>query len=126
MEYVVEPFVCMMCGNCCRGDGYVRVGPAEAERIAAYLGLSPDEFRARYAPEPEVPAQAAAGDLWLTEKPGPERDCIFLEENLCRVNPVKPDQCVGFPMSWRTPDVMDYCEGMRRGMSDTDQGPSDD
>ncbi|PKO20130.1 hypothetical protein CVU37_01325 [candidate division BRC1 bacterium HGW-BRC1-1] len=113
-DYAIAPFVCLGCGNCCRGDGFVRVNSTEISRLAQFLSLTDDEFRATYTRVPEDLAQAAAGDRWLTERPGPERDCIFLENNRCLVNPVKPDQCVGFPTQWRTPDIMDYCEGMRR------------
>ena len=113
-EYQITPFVCAMCGNCCRGEGYVRIRSDEAPRIAAYLGLSLDDFLARYTRTPEIPSQAAAGDLWFIDKPGPEQECIFLENNLCAINPVKPEQCIGFPLKWRTPDIMEYCVGMQR------------
>jgi uncharacterized protein len=100
-----------MCGNCCRGEGFVRVTPAEIARIAGFLDVDPDEFRRAYTREPEIAEHSAAGDLWLTEKHG--LDCVFLEGNLCAINPVKPAQCHGFPLKWRTPDVMDYCVGMQ-------------
>lgn len=113
-EYQINPFACAMCGNCCRGEGYVRISPEEGRRIAEHLGLSHEDFLARYTREPEIRSHAEAGDLWLIDKPGPEQECIFLENNLCAVNPVKPVQCIGFPLKWRTPDVMDYCVGMQR------------
>lgn len=91
----------------------MRITADEANRIAEYLGLEIHNFRTTYTRPPDDPAQAAAGDLYLLEKPGPGQECIMLEENLCRINPVKPSQCVGFPLKWRTPDIMDYCEGMR-------------
>lgn len=92
----------------------MRITRDEVTRIAAYLNLEEDAFLERYCREPEIRSHREAGDLWLIDRPGPEMDCIFLENNLCAINPVKPVQCIGFPLKWRTPDVMDYCEGMRR------------
>lgn len=83
-------------------------------RIAAHLDIAHEEFSASYTREAEIVDQAAVGDVWLTDKPGPEQECIFLENNRCVINDVKPTQCIGFPTKWRTPDIMDYCEGMRR------------
>lgn len=82
--------------------------------MAAHLQIGTREFITRYTEVPEIQEQADAGDLWLQDKPGPEGECILLHENLCGVHPHKPVQCVGFPMKWRTPDFMDYCEGMQK------------
>lgn len=112
--YQINEFQCAMCGNCCRGEGYVRLRPDDITRMAEHLEISEAEFIETYTRAPGIPAHADAGDLWLKDKPGPEQECILLENNLCRVHPVKPPACVGFPLTWRTPDVMDYCEGMRR------------
>ncbi len=113
-EYRIASFQCAMCGNCCRGEGYVRIRPDDARRIARHLGLELAEFHARYCREAEMKSHREAGDVWLVDKGGPDLDCIFLEGNLCSVNDVKPEQCLGFPTKWRTPDIMDYCVGMQR------------
>ncbi len=84
-------------------------------RIAAHLDLVREDFLASYTREPEIKDQSAVGVRWLIDKSGPEQECIFLENNRCIINDVKPTQCIGFPTKWRTPDIMDYCEGMRRG-----------
>lgn len=114
MDYEIREFACAMCGNCCRGDGYVRVTPEDVVRMAENLNMDPEQFKANYTRTPEVLSQAQEGDLWLLDKPGPEQECIMLQDNRCRVHAAKPTQCVGFPLKWRTPDIMDYCEGMRR------------
>ena len=108
------PFLCAQCGNCCRGEGYVRITAAESEKIAQHLGLTIAEFADMYTRQPEISSQSGHGDLWLLDKPGPEMECIFLEDNRCRIHEAKPVQCIGFPLKWRTPDIMDYCEGMKR------------
>lgn len=111
--YELKEFVCARCGNCCRGEGIVRVTTAEAQAIAQYLGLTCEEFYERYTRDPEDPHDAEQGTRWLIDKPGPLRECIFLENNLCRIHPVKPERCRTFPLAWRTPDIMDYCVGMQ-------------
>ena len=82
--------------------------------MAQLLNMSVVEFHAKFTRAPEIPEHAAGGDFWLIDKPGPEMECIFLEGNACRVHAAKPVQCIGFPLKWRTPDVMDYCVGMQR------------
>lgn len=114
MMYEIKEFQCAMCGNCCRGEGYVRLSPENISAMANHLGISREEFIDQYTRPPGIAAHAANGDLWLKDKPGPDQECIMLDNNRCRVHPVKPQACIDFPLKWRTPDVMDYCEGMRR------------
>lgn len=113
MDYEIREFACARCGNCCRGEGFVRVGPLEAERIASYLDLTVAQFTQGYCREPDSGEAAGEGELWLIDQPGPEKACVFLAGNACLVNAAKPDQCVGFPMTWRTRDAADYCVGLR-------------
>ncbi len=114
LDYELKEFVCARCGNCCRGEGIVRIHPEEAQRICEFLGLSLDEFIASYTRVPDDPEDAARGVRWLLDKPGPLRECIFLEGNECRIHPVKPERCRTFPLAWRTPDILDYCVGMQQ------------
>jgi uncharacterized protein len=111
--YQLKEFACALCGNCCRGEGFVRVRAHEIPRIAEYLRLSQEDFLATLCREPENAEHTAEGDTWLLDRPGPLQECIFLENNRCRINAVKPEQCLGFPLKWRTPDIMDYCVGMQ-------------
>ena len=112
-DYPIKEFACALCGNCCRGEGFVRVRAHEIPRIANYLRLSQEDFLETLCREPENAEHAAEGDTWLLDQPGPLQECIFLENNRCRINAVKPEQCLGFPLKWRTPDIMDYCVGMK-------------
>ena len=109
--YEVGPFRCVGCGNCCRGGGYVRVTRDEAAAIAKFLGLALGRFVRAYARRPRITYQAAEGDLWLRDKPNSD-DCIFLVKNRCRINPVKPSQCLGFPSAWRDPGMAENCRGL--------------
>ena len=120
-------FACTRCGHCCKGDGQVRLGPAEADRLAAALGLAREAFVRQYA-------LRAGRDRWRLKdrwvSPGnpmlpDEQWCIFLERDPaglygCRVNGVKPDQCAGFPARWRNPDSIQTCPGLRRLAAELD------
>ena len=44
----MEQFHCLRCGNCCRWPGAVRVGEAEIDAIAAYLGIPLEQFLTEY------------------------------------------------------------------------------
>ena len=111
--YEIREFVCARCGNCCRGEGIVRVSREEAFAIAEFLRISLDEFYRAYTREPDDPAEREKGVRWLVDKEGEARECIFLSDNACVIHPVKPLKCRTFPLAWRTPDVCEYCVGMK-------------
>lgn len=46
--------------------------------------------------------------LSLIEKENHE--CIMLDGNACRINPVKPRQCRGFPNQWNFPGWQKVCQ----------------
>ncbi|HIE32726.1 MAG TPA: YkgJ family cysteine cluster protein [Thermodesulfobacteriaceae bacterium] len=83
-------FECKRCGFCCQGESTVSLSPEEIERIAAYLGLSKDDFLKRYAvrKDKRIEMKTINGH------------CIFYDEKegLCRVHPVKPDRCREWPL----------------------------
>ena len=124
-------FQCQRCGHCCKGDGVVRVGPAEVDRMAAALGLSREAFTKTYAVKigrerwrlkdrwVEAP-DADRGNGRVRRTPLPKEPwCIFLERGAdglygCQVNAVKPDQCAAFPARWRNEDSLQTCAGLRR------------
>ncbi len=98
-------FKCKVCGKCCKGEGFVKVTETEIQEIADFLNILKEEFINQYT-RPGMP-----GDYWLTEKPG--HDCIFLEENICKINNVKPMQCRNFPYSWVNDDTEETCPAMK-------------
>lgn len=110
-----EPiFHCRRCGACCRWPGIVRVNDAAIADIAGFLQLSEEEFRQRYtrvAPDRK--------SLILTDRT--DGACVFLsEENLCRINPVKPRQCRTFPQKWQVdPEFQDTCQGFYSSGAET-------
>ena len=114
MKYDISAFECVRCGNCCRGDGFVKVTRSDARRIAALLGITAQEFYHRYTMRHE-------GDYWLIDKPDND-DCIFLENNLCSVNEAKPQQCRDFPYKWRVSNMLSFCSAVRSALGITQPG----
>ena len=97
-------FRCRRCGACCRRSGYVLLDRADRERLAAALGLTEEEFVARYARLTSNRAQ-----LSLIEKE--DGSCVFLEGNRCAVYEARPRQCREYPLLWRTDDPCPGWEG---------------
>jgi Fe-S-cluster containining protein len=100
-------FQCRRCGACCRiPDGIVRVSDAEADRIAAYLGLPVGVFV-------ETETELGPDRKSLILKSAPDGRCAYLTDgNLCRINPVKPDKCRTFPFEWTNADSSRVCPAL--------------
>lgn len=121
---IEKDFVCARCGHCCKGDGVVRFGAAEAEAMARLLAMPRRKFLKTYA------IQAGRGEWWLRDKmvrtahahAPEEKWCVFLEimaDGLhgCRLQDAKPRQCGVFPARWRNGDSLKTCLGLRRLIS---------
>lgn len=80
-------FACRRCGECCRGDKGILVTPWEADRLAAFLGLTLDDlYRRFFIASPLGPQLATRNGA-----------CVFLADNRCQVHPVKPRICRQWP-----------------------------
>ncbi len=107
-------FECTGCGECCRlPGGKVEITPEEARTIAHYLRLEYSDFTSRFCSGTETGYHLL--DNW-------QGHCIFLQENGCRIYPVRPLQCRTFPFwpenlkshsRWRT--VGEFCPGINSG-----------
>jgi Fe-S-cluster containining protein len=88
-------FGCTQCGACCRIKGYVWLGGPDIARMADFLKLSIDEFRARYVQEHVIEGQDERG-LSLVKVP---HGCVFLDDatNQCTLHDARPTQCRTFP-----------------------------
>jgi len=108
-------FTCTGCGNCCTGnprDYWVEVSRAQQRRIAEHLGISLAWLRRRYV------VRETEGE-GLSMRGG---QCVFLDGQRCRIYPVRPAQCRGYPL-W--PELLSdrtawqaearRCEGIGRG-----------
>lgn len=81
----------------------MRVSDAEISRIAAFLGVGEAEF---IATETEI----APDRMGLVLRSRADGSCAYLtDDNLCRINPVKPDKCRTFPHEWTNPDSHLIC-----------------
>ena len=109
MRKVPDNFHCRCCGACCRiKDGIVRVSEAEVTRIAAFLGMSESVFIA-------CETELAPDRKSLMLKSRPDGSCAYLTaDNLCRINPVKPDKCRTFPFEWINLDSAAICPELRK------------
>jgi len=104
---VKSEFECRCCGACCRiKDGIVRVSDGEISRIAAFLDMSEADFI-------EHETEVAPDRKCLMLKSRPDGSCVYLTaDNLCRINPVKPDKCRTFPFEWQNQDSFQTCLGL--------------
>ena len=101
-------FSCQRCGNCCRGEGYVRLSNEEIDVITAHLRLSINDFLDRY-----THLVADRQGLSLIEKA--DGSCIFLSSMTgeCEINLVKPQQCRNFPLIWNFRGWSETCKWSR-------------
>lgn len=105
-------FTCQMCGQCCRGQGGIVVSPSDLARITRALGMSAEEFIARYGEERGGKLQIRTGD---------DGACIFFVEGKgCTVHAGKPDVCRAWPFfrgNIVDPESLamakEYCPGIR-------------
>ncbi len=110
-------FQCLRCGACCRVPGYVSLGSGEPEAIAAFLGMDVYAFTTRY-----TALTADRHGLSLVENG--DGSCVFLQSgNACRIQPVKPAQCRGFPFLWRSGTLEKTCAALRASPTSPDQRP---
>ena len=96
-------YTCTRCGACCRWPGEVHLTDAEVDAIAAFLGRNVADFTAAFTQL----AHHRRG-LVLTERA--DGACIMLDgDRVCRINPVKPQQCRDFPDRWSFPGFAAVC-----------------
>lgn len=81
---------CTRCANCCR-TMQIGVTKEDIPRIAAHLGMAPDEFIAAYLEQDKQD-----GDYRMKATP----PCPFLgDDNLCKIYDVRPEGCRGYPFT---------------------------
>jgi Fe-S-cluster containining protein len=102
---------CQRCTACCRWPGQVRVNDKEITQIATFLQLDETDFIQRY-----THLQQDRRGLALQEQPGGA--CVLLQDNLCAIQAVKPQQCRDFPNLWKYPDAEKYCRAIPREVSE--------
>jgi hypothetical protein len=96
---------CQRCTACCRWPGQVRLSDAEITRLAAFLGLEENDFIQRFT-------RLTDDRRGLSLQERPNHECVFLDGDDCRVQPVKPRQCRDYPNLWNFPGFQDYCHAL--------------
>jgi len=80
---------CTACANCCR-NSQVALSAADIDRIATYLGTTPDAVTRHYTdPDPDAPSSRILRTTGSA--------CVFLDGNLCRIYAARPKPCRDFP-----------------------------
>lgn len=97
-------FLCQRCTACCKIEGEVVLTDEETQKIAEYLGQPLYQFVREF-----TDLRENRMGLTLRDKPG-TTECVMLEGENCRINPVKPDQCRPFPNRWNFPGWREVCE----------------
>lgn len=97
---------CARCGACCRQPGDVYLQTDETETIARFLRLTAHAFTATYT-------RLCANRSGLILAEAPDGACIFLQDNLCRIQAVKPRQCRTYPDTWHIPGEAQFCRARR-------------
>lgn len=106
MSFAVH-YDCQRCTRCCRWPGQVKVSEEEIGRIARHVGMSEGDFIAGH-----TRLRSDRSGLALLDKGNGE--CAWLEGRDCRLQEVKPVQCLGFPNQWNFPGWRDECEAVPR------------
>lgn len=98
-------YECQRCANCCRWPGFVKIDEADIAALAAFLGVTEEEFIQKF-----TRLRQYRDGLALTDKPNGE--CVFLDGRECLVQAAKPRQCRGFPNEWNFPGWREVCEAV--------------
>lgn len=102
---------CQRCGACCRWEGDVCLTDADITAISSYLQLTEENFINTYCR-----LQRNRRGLSLID--AEDGACIMLCKNICRIQPVKPQQCRDFPHLWNFPGWEERCPGAGRKEAD--------
>jgi Fe-S-cluster containining protein len=104
---------CQRCTACCRWPGQVKLSDADVTRIAGFLQLTENDFIQQH-----TRLQHDRRGLALEEQA--DGVCVFLKDNLCTIQSVKPQQCRDFPNLWKYPSSEEYCRAIPREVSEDD------
>jgi hypothetical protein len=102
MNADLSHFKCLKCGACCRQKGYVRLEKSDPDRIADFLGMDVFQFI-------EIYTILTKDRQTLSLKEEADGACIFLTADGCRINAVKPSQCLDFPLKWKFTEMDAIC-----------------
>lgn len=88
----------------------MRLSDDEITRLAAFKGLKDYDFIQQFT-------RLTQDRRGLALKDKENGECIFLEQNGCAVQPVKPQQCRDFPNLWNFPGFEKVCHAIPKLVS---------
>lgn len=109
-------FICRECGACCanpeKTEACLYLSMDDIKNISMYMNISLRDFKNNYTLQK---------DSYIILKE-PDEDCLFLENNRCKIYPVRPAQCRAWPFwesmlnikSWKE-SVRSICKGIGNG-----------
>ena len=103
-------FECQRCTACCRWPGQVKLSEDEITRIAAFLEQDENTFIQQFTRL----NQSRKGLALQDQSNG---SCIFLEDDKCSIQSVKPQQCRDFPNLWNFPGFEKTCKAIPKDLS---------
>ncbi len=106
--------ICRQCRRCCQGEGRVYLNFEEARRISGFLQEDFSVFVEKFC---------TIAENRLTLKSKFNQDCIFLEDDGCRIYPVRPQQCRDFPFKWQYEGAGRECLLIRLGWVEVFSSP---
>lgn len=95
-------YECARCSACCRWAGDVCIEEDEVREISRFLHMEEQAFI-------DECCRLRANRQGLSIRDAEDGACMMLTENGCRINPVKPRQCLGFPSQWNFPGWRELC-----------------
>ena len=102
-------FHCTQCGVCCRKPGCVFFNKEELESMASFLELRLEAFVSKFD------VKQSNSDFFSMEAKEGGTCPLLSEDNVCLVQPVKPQQCRSFPF-WD--ELLDDKESWQRAASE--------
>ena len=84
---------CGCCGVCCRTYSKVDVSVTDAFDMAAFLGIGPQDFVARFC---RTMSDAADSSVFMFDIEG---GCKFQKDGKCTIYPVRTDMCAMYPFN---------------------------
>ena len=83
-------------------NGDVKISAHEVRKIANFLQLTEDEFIQQHT-------RLDTNRKGLSILENQDHSCSMLVNGSCIINPVKPEQCKGFPNTWNFPGWRKIC-----------------
>lgn len=102
-------FHCVKCGECCRGfsdEKSVILFPGDFEIIPKKMNMNVQDFQKKYCNLTELETEIKIITIYTLKHI--QSECIFLEDNICKIFGHRPIQCHRAPFSFFWNGTVDY------------------